>query len=82
MVTATGMGAGRGREEEPEPARVRVDSVIAIPIGLFILPRAHRLGRDALRILVEPAPAHIDVEEISRDLERLDAVVEAHGLHV
>ena len=33
-----------------------VDSVIAVGIGLFILPRAYRLGRDSLRILVESAP--------------------------
>ncbi|HEY3015625.1 MAG TPA: cation transporter, partial [Nocardioides sp.] len=51
-------------------------------IGLFILPRAYRLGRDALRILVESAPAHIDVDHIARDLEELDDVVEAHDLHV
>jgi cobalt-zinc-cadmium efflux system protein len=39
-----------------------VDSVVAVGIGPFILPRAYRLERDALRILVEAAPAHIDVE--------------------
>jgi cobalt-zinc-cadmium efflux system protein len=59
-----------------------VDSVIAVGIGVFILPRAYRLGRDALRILVESAPAHIDVEHVARDLARLDDVVEAHDLHV
>jgi cobalt-zinc-cadmium efflux system protein len=59
-----------------------VDAVIAVGIGLFILPRAYALGREALRILVESAPAHIDVDHITRDLERLDGVVEAHDLHV
>ena len=59
-----------------------VDSVIAVGIGLFILPRAFRLGREALRILVESAPAHIDVDHAARDLEQLDGVVEAHDLHV
>jgi cobalt-zinc-cadmium efflux system protein len=59
-----------------------VDSVIAIGIGLFILPRAYALGREALRILVESAPAHIDVDHVARDLEQLDGVVEAHDLHV
>jgi cobalt-zinc-cadmium efflux system protein len=59
-----------------------VDSVIAIGIGLFILPRAYKLGRDSLRILVESAPAHIDVDDVAHDLERLDQVVEAHDLHV
>jgi len=59
-----------------------VDSVIAIGIGLFILPRAYRLGREALRVLVESAPAHIDVDHLTHDLEQLDGVVGAHDLHV
>lgn len=59
-----------------------VDSVIAVGIGLFILPRAYHLGRDSLRILVESAPAHVEVDHLTRDLERLDGVVEVHDLHV
>ena len=59
-----------------------VDSVIAVGIGLFILPRAYRLGKDALRILVESAPAHIDVDALANDLETLPDVVDAHDLHV
>jgi cobalt-zinc-cadmium efflux system protein len=59
-----------------------VDSVIAIGIGLFILPRAYGLGREALRVLVESAPAHIDVDHVASDLKQLDGVVEAHDLHV
>ena len=59
-----------------------VDSVVAVGIGLFILPRAYRFGRDALRILVEAAPAHIDVKHVARDLEQLDDVVKIDDLHV
>jgi cobalt-zinc-cadmium efflux system protein len=59
-----------------------VDSVIAVGIGMFILPRAYKLGRDALRILVESAPAHIDVQELERDLAQIEEVVEVHDLHV
>ena len=59
-----------------------VDSVIAIGIGLFILPRAYKLGRDSLRILVESAPAHIDVDDVAKDLKELDGVLDAHDLHV
>ena len=59
-----------------------VDSVIAIGIGLFILPRAFALGRESLRILVESAPSHIDVDHVTRDLAQLDGVVEVHDLHV
>lgn len=59
-----------------------VDSVVAVGIGLFILPRAYALGAGALRILVESAPAHIDVDVVSRDLTDLPDVVEVHDLHV
>jgi cobalt-zinc-cadmium efflux system protein len=59
-----------------------VDSLIAIGIGIFILPRAYKLGRDALRILVESAPSHIDVDDVAKDLQGIDKVVEAHDLHV
>ena len=38
-----------------------VDPVIGAAIGVFILPRAFRLGREAVRILVQAAPARIDV---------------------
>ena len=35
-----------------------VDPVIGAVIGIFILPRAYKLGRTALRVLVQAAPAH------------------------
>jgi cobalt-zinc-cadmium efflux system protein len=59
-----------------------VDSVVAVGIGVFILPRAYRLGREGLRILVESAPAHIDVETVAADLTALEDVLEVHDLHV
>ena len=59
-----------------------VDSLMAVAIGLFILPRAYRLGRDSLRILVESAPAHVDVEQVETDLRQLPDVVGLHDLHV
>ena len=38
-----------------------VDPVIGAVIGVFILPRAWRLGREALRVLVQAAPARLDL---------------------
>ena len=48
-----------------------VDSIVGVGIGLFILPRAYRLGREALRVLLQVAPAEIDVEDVR---SRLGAV--------
>jgi cobalt-zinc-cadmium efflux system protein len=59
-----------------------VDSVIAVGVGLFILPRAWRLGRDALRILLQHAPRAVDVEAVEDSLATLDGVKEVHDLHL
>lgn len=59
-----------------------VDSVIAVAVGLFILPRAARLGRDALRILLQHAPTRVSMTEVEDALETLDGVKEVHDLHL
>jgi cobalt-zinc-cadmium efflux system protein len=59
-----------------------VDPVIGAAIGVFILPRAWRLGREALRVLVQAAPAGVDVAEIRRELAALPGIVDVHDLHV
>ncbi len=59
-----------------------VDPVIGAAIGLFILPRAARLGREAVRILVQAAPARIDVPALQADLAGIAGVVDVHDLHV
>jgi cobalt-zinc-cadmium efflux system protein len=59
-----------------------VDAVFGMAIGIFILPRAWRLGRKALRILVEAAPDSVDVTEVGRDLRRIPGVDDVHDLHV
>ena len=59
-----------------------VDPVIGAAIGLFILPRAYRLGREAVRILVQAAPERIDVPALRADLAGIPGVVDVHDLHV
>lgn len=58
------------------------DPVAAIAIGAFIVPRALRLGAEALRILVQAAPAHLAIADVRRDLAALDGVVDVHDVHV
>jgi cobalt-zinc-cadmium efflux system protein len=58
------------------------DPIIAALIGVFILPRAWRLGRQALRILVQAAPADLDVDRLRNDLMAVGGVVDVHDLHV
>jgi cobalt-zinc-cadmium efflux system protein len=59
-----------------------VDPVIGAGIGVFILPRAWRLGRDALRILVQAAPASLELPVVTAALTAIDGVADVHDLHV
>jgi cobalt-zinc-cadmium efflux system protein len=59
-----------------------IDPVVGAAIGLFILPRAWRLGREALRVLVQAAPGGTDLDAIEGDLREIPGVVDVHDLHV
>lgn len=58
------------------------DPIVAIGIGLFILPRTWSLGRQAVRILVQAAPAHVDVAAVRAELAALEGVQDVHDVHV
>jgi cobalt-zinc-cadmium efflux system protein len=59
-----------------------VDPVIGAAIGLFILPRAWKLGGEALRVLVQAAPTRLDVPALLSELSGIAGVVNVHDLHV
>ena len=59
-----------------------VDPVAGALLGLWILPRTWRLARQALRILVQAAPAGLDLDAVEHELARLPNVVDVHDLHV
>lgn len=59
-----------------------VDPVVGAAIGLFIVPRAWRLGREAIRVLVQAAPAGVDLPAMTADLAGIDGVIDVHDLHV
>ena len=59
-----------------------VDPAVGVAIGLFILPRAWRLGAQAVRILVQAAPVDTDLAAIEAQLQAIDGVVDVHDLHV
>lgn len=58
------------------------DPLFGAGLGLFILPRAVRLGRQALHVLVQAAPSRLDLEAIRSDLTAIAGVVNVHDLHV
>ncbi|MFY1595621.1 cation diffusion facilitator family transporter [Micromonospora sp. WMMD737] len=58
------------------------DPLVAVAIGVLILPRTWRLGRAALRILVQAAPEHLQVTAVHDRLAAVPGVAEVHDLHV
>jgi cobalt-zinc-cadmium efflux system protein len=61
---------------------LQADPLIAAAIGVLIVPRAWRIGREALRILVQAAPPGMDLAQIKSKLAALPGVVDIHDLHV
>lgn len=58
------------------------DAIFGAAIGLFIVPRTWTLLRDAIHILMEGTPAHVDTEALQRALKSIPGVVAVHDLHV
>ncbi len=58
------------------------DTVVAVLVALWVLPRAIALARASGRILSESSPSHIDVDELRAALCAVDGVIEVHDLHV
>lgn len=58
------------------------DTAASIAIGLLVIHSSWALLREALDILMEAAPAHIDVPEIYREIAELPGVEAVHDLHI
>ncbi|MFL5896546.1 MAG: cation diffusion facilitator family transporter [Thermoleophilaceae bacterium] len=58
------------------------DPIVSIAIGLLILLGSWRLIREPLDVLMEAAPADIDVQAVGRAMVAVPGVREVHDLHV
>lgn len=58
------------------------DPLISTIIALLVLRSAYMLLKEAVNILLEGSPAHLDVREIERTLMDFDEVNAVHHLHV
>ena len=61
---------------------VWVDTLIAVLIGFWVLPRTWVLLKQSIHILLEGVPEEIDIEQLRRDLLALEGVEEIHQLKV
>ena len=59
-----------------------IDAIISVVIGLLILYSAWNLVREATDVLLESAPAHVDMERIIADLTGIDGLGDIHDVHV
>lgn len=59
----------------------RADPVASLVIAAMILPRALLLVRDAGRVLLELAPADLDLDDVRHHLAHAPGVVGVHDLH-
>ena len=59
-----------------------VDTVIAVLIGFWVLPRTWILLKQSINILLEGVPEEIDIEKLRHDLLQLNNVESIHQLKV
>jgi cobalt-zinc-cadmium efflux system protein len=59
----------------------RADPVVSLVIAALVLPRSFTLLRDAVEVLLETAPAHLDLDDVRDHLETVPGVVDVHDLH-
>jgi cobalt-zinc-cadmium efflux system protein len=59
----------------------RADAVAGLLIGVLILPRAARLLRETVDVLLETTPPGLDLEAVRTHLLRLEHVQGVHDLH-
>ena len=58
------------------------DPLFGVGIGLFILPRTWGLMTQAVNVLLESTPAHINLAEVETALLGVEGVASVHDLHV
>lgn len=59
-----------------------IDSVVAVAIGMWVLPRTWRLLRESLNILLEGVPEGIGLAEVEQMIAGVPGVASVHDLHV
>ena len=59
----------------------RADPIASLVIAAMILPRSFTLLREAVDVLLEASPRHVDLEEVRTHLAGVPGVVDVHDLH-
>ncbi|CAN7400274.1 cation diffusion facilitator family transporter [Massilia sp. LjRoot122] len=59
-----------------------VDSLIAVGIGLWVLPRTWTLLKESMNVLLEGVPEGLGIDQVRDAILRVPGVVSVHDLHV
>ena len=59
-----------------------IDSLIAVGIGLWVLPRTWTLLKASMNVLLEGVPEGLGIAEVREAIERVPGVASVHDLHV
>ena len=59
-----------------------VDSLVAVAIGVWVLPRTWVLLKSSLNILLEGVPEDVDIDAVERTILAVPGVLSIHDLHV
>jgi cobalt-zinc-cadmium efflux system protein len=59
-----------------------VDPLVSAGIGLFIIPRTWGLLRQAVNVLLEGTPPHVDLVAVERAMREVPGVRRVHDLHI
>lgn len=59
-----------------------IDPIVSAVIGLLILYSAWNLVREAAEVLLEAAPAHVDMSAIQTDIAAVEGLDDIHDVHV
>ncbi|TCS73426.1 cobalt-zinc-cadmium efflux system protein [Sulfuritortus calidifontis] len=59
-----------------------IDPLLSLLVSGLILVSAWRLLGEALNVLLEAVPGHIDIERVAQDLAAIEGVAAVHDLHI
>lgn len=59
-----------------------IDTIIAILISIWILPRSWVILKESINILLESVPEHINTQSVHHAISNCSGVVNVHDLHI
>jgi cobalt-zinc-cadmium efflux system protein len=59
-----------------------IDSLAAVGIGLWVLPRSWQLLKESIHVLLQGVPGNIDLDKLEQAIMAVPGVAAVHDLHV